>query len=173
MNWIMIVLRIIHIFSGVFWMGMSIFNVQYLQPTVAATGAEGQKVMQYIARSTNLTAAVYTTSTLVVLSGLTMYGIISGGFQVGFITSAYGLTLAVGGLFAIATWLIVIIVVRGIFTQMAGIGQQIQAQGGPPTAEQGAAMRALTDRLASIGRIGVGLLMVALLAMSIAQYVGF
>ena len=42
---LIIVLRIIHIFSGVFWVGFAFFNIGFLQPTVKATGAEGQKTM--------------------------------------------------------------------------------------------------------------------------------
>jgi uncharacterized membrane protein len=171
MNWLMIILRIIHIFSGVTWMGLAIFNASYLQPAVAATGAEGQKVMGYIARRTNLTTMVYTTSTLVVLSGLTMYGILTG-FRLAAMLTPYFLTLAIGAVFAIVAWVIVIVIVRGIFTQMSAIGMAIQKQGGPPTPEQGAQMGALSGRLASLGRLGVGLLMVTLLCMAIAQYVG-
>ena len=171
MNWLMIILRIIHIFAGVFWVGVSMFNIGFLQPAVAATGAEGQKVMQYIARSTRLTAATYTASTLVVLSGLIMYGILTGFRPAAMAIGTY-LTLGVGGLFGIAAWIIVMIVIRGIFTEMGAIGMQIQKQGGPPTPEQGAALKALSGRLVSIGRQALGLLLVALLAMSIAQYVG-
>lgn len=173
MTVLMILLRIIHIFSGVFWVGVSMFNIGFLQPTVAATGAEGQKVMQHLARNTRLTAATYTASTLVVLSGVTMYGIISGGFQGGFLISAYGLTLAIGGVIGIVVWVIVMIVIRGIFTQMAAVGAAIQKQGGPPTPEQGATMKGLSARLVQIGQVALGLLMVTLLAMSIAQYLRF
>ncbi len=173
MNILMIILRFIHIFAGVFWVGVSMFNIGFLQPAVAATGAEGQKVMQHLTRNTRLTAATYTASTLVVLSGVFMYGIISGGFQAGFFATGYGLTLGIGGVLGIVAWIIVMVVIRGIFTQMAAVGAAIQKQGGPPTPEQAATMRGLTGRLVQIGRTGLGLLLVTLLTMSIAQYVGF
>jgi hypothetical protein len=170
-NFLMIVLRIIHIFSGVFWVGFAFFNVRYLQPTVAATGVEGQKVMQYLARKTNLLTAMYTASTLVVLSGLAMYWILSGGFRVGFLTSPTGLILALGGIAGIVAWAIFVFIVRNIFNEMAAIGNQIQAQGGPPTPEQGAALGALSARVGRLGPVGAIILLVALLGMSIAQYV--
>jgi hypothetical protein len=172
MNILMIVLRIIHIFSGVFWVGVAMFNVGYLQPTVAATGPEGQKVMQHLTRQTRFTSATYGAATLTLLSGLWMYWILSG-LRLAFVTSGYGLMLTLGGLAGLVAWIMVIFVVRNILGQMGALGGQIQAQGGPPTPEQGAAMRALGGRLVAIGRVGVVFLLVALLGMSIAQYVGF
>ncbi len=172
MNLLMIVLRIIHIFAGVFWAGGSMVNVGYLQPAVAATGAEGQKFMGYLARQTRFLTVTYTAATLSLLSGLTMYGLISG-FRLAFLTTGYGLTLAVGGTAGLITWIIVMFVIRNIFKQMAVIGGQIQSQGGPPTPAQGAQMKALGAQLARIARVALSFLMVALLGMSIAQYVTF
>ena len=67
---LMIILRIIHIFSGVFWVGVSFFNIGFLLPTVQATGPEGQKVMQHLTQQTRFTMVVYTAATLNLLSGL-------------------------------------------------------------------------------------------------------
>lgn len=172
MNILMIGLRIIHIFFGVFWAGASMVNVGYLQPTVAATGAEGMKVMQYLTRQTRFLTVTYTAATLSLLSGLTMYGLVSR-FQLVFLTGGYGLTLAIGGTAGLITWIIVMFVIRNIFSQMAEIGRQMQSQGGPPTPAQGSQMKDLGARLTSIARIALGFLMVALLGMSIAQYVRF
>jgi len=171
MDILMIILRIIHIFSGVFWLGVSFFNIGFLQPAVRATGAEGQKVMQHLTQHTRMTAAVYTAATLSVLSGLIMYGIVSGGFQGRWITSPYGLAITIGGLAGLTAWVVVMFVVRGIFSQMQAIGHTIQAQGGPPTPEQVNAMQALGARLAKVGQYGVALMAVALLGMSVAQYI--
>jgi uncharacterized membrane protein len=49
---LIIILRIIHIFSGVFWVGVSFFNIGFLQPTIRATGAEGQAVMRRLSQKT-------------------------------------------------------------------------------------------------------------------------
>jgi hypothetical protein len=75
---LIIVLRVIHIFSGVFWVGFAFFNYGFLQPTVKATGAEGQKTMQYLTQKTRLLSAVYATATLTMLSGLILYWIFLG-----------------------------------------------------------------------------------------------
>ncbi len=93
----MIILRIIHIFSGVFWVGVSFFNIGFLQPTVQATGAEGQKVMQHLTQNTRFVAISYTAATLNLLSGLIMYWILFR-FRLSALSSGYGLTLRIGSI---------------------------------------------------------------------------
>jgi len=72
MLYLMIVLRVIYIFAGAFWVGVSFFNIYFLQPTVRATGAEGSKVMQHLTRGTRFATTVYAAATLNMLSGLIM-----------------------------------------------------------------------------------------------------
>ena len=168
----MIVLRIIHIFAGIFWVGVSFFNIQYLQPSVRATAPESQKLMQHLTQRTRFLNAVYGSATLTVLSGLLMYWILFG-FRPAAMLSPYGLVLGIGGLSGIIAWLVVNFIIRDIFKQMGAIGEAIQAQGAPPTAEQGEQLGALSARLGDLGRWGLLLQTVAVVAMSVAQYVSF
>ncbi len=78
MSYLMIALRIIHILSGVIWVGGGFFNMLFLQPAIRATGADGQKVMRHLMQKTRMRATTYTASTLTALSGLTIYWILSG-----------------------------------------------------------------------------------------------
>ena len=166
---LIMVLRIIHIFSGVFWVGFAFFNIGFLQPTVKATGAEGQKTMQYLTQKTRLLSTVYTAATLTMLSGLIMYWIISG-FQLTFMSSGYGLVLTIGSIAGIIAWIYAVVVIRGIFKQMQIIGQGIQAQGSPPTPEQGTQLQALVARLGKVGQVALVFLVISLLGMATARY---
>jgi len=166
---LIIVLRIIHIFSGVFWVGFSFFNIGFLQPTVKATGAEGQKTMQYLTQKTRLLSTVYTSATLTMLSGLIMYWILSG-FRLTFMSSGYGLVLTIGSISGIIAWIYAVVVIRGIFMRMQTIGQEVQAQGSPPTSEQAAQMQALVARLGKVGQVALVFLVIALLGMATARY---
>jgi hypothetical protein len=106
------------------------------------------------------------------LSGLIMYWIISG-FRLSFMGSGYGLVLTIGSIAGIIAWIYAVVVIRGIFNQMQTIGQQIQAQGGPPGPEQASQMQALVARLGQVGQVATVFLVIALLGMSIAQYTPF
>ena len=169
---LMIVLRIVHIFSGMFWVGFAFFNIGFLQPTVRATGPQGQATMQYLTQKTRLLSTVYATATLTMLSGLLMYWILFG-FRVSALLSGRGLVLTVGGIAGVIAWIYAVVVIRGIFNRMQAIGQGIQAQGGPPTPEQAGDLQELAARLNWIGQVALGFLVIALLGMSIAQYAPF
>jgi uncharacterized membrane protein len=168
----MIVLRIIHIGSAMFWVGVSFFNIQYLQPSVRATAPESMKLMGYLTQRTRFLHAVYGFATATMLSGLIMYWYLFH-FRLSAMVKPYGLTLGIGGLAGITGWIFVIFVVRGLFNQMGAINQAIQAQGGPPTPEQGQQLGALSARLDRLGHAGLWLLLIALIAMASAQYVSF
>lgn len=166
---LLIILRIIHIFSGMFWVGFAFVNLGFLQPTMRATAPEGQKFMQHLTQRTRLLTTIYTAATLTLLSGLIMYWILTG-FRMSVLASGYGLTLTIGSVAGLVAWIVAIVVIRDIFNQMGSIGQAIQAQGGPPTAEQAAALQALGARLGSVGNVALVFLVIALLGMSAAQY---
>ena len=165
----LILLRIIHIFSGMFWIGAGFFNILFLQPAVRATGAEGQKVMAHLAQRTRMSTAIYTSATLTALSGLTMFWMISG-FRMSFFSGGYGLFLAIGGVAGLIAWYFAVFVMHGIISSMKELGMAIQAQGTPPTPDQGARMQALSVRMSSLGRVGIIVMSIALLCMAIARY---
>jgi uncharacterized membrane protein len=169
MTLLIIVLRVIHIFSGVIWFGAAYVNVFFLQPTVQATGAEGQKVIQYQTQHTRFTITIYPSATLTLLSGIILYGILFG-FRPAVLSSGYGLWISIGGLTGLIAWFVVMFVVRGITGRMQAIGGAIQSQGTPPSADQTEQLKSLSIRLVRMGRYGLVFLTIALMGMAIAQY---
>lgn len=172
MNYLMIFLRIMHISSAMFWVGVSFFNIQFLQPSVRATAPESMKLMQHLTQRTRFLNTMYGFATATMLSGLIMYWILFG-FRSDAILSPYGLVLGIGGLAGIGAWVFAIFVIRNLFKQMGAITLAIQAQGGPPTAEQVEQLGALSARLDRLGHAALWLLAIAMLAMASAQYVHF
>jgi uncharacterized membrane protein len=172
MNYLMIALRLIHIFSGVFWVGASFTMLSFVMPSVAATGAEGQKFMQHLGLRTRYANTMMTVAVLTFLSGLTMYWQLSG-FRVSFLSSGYGLFLTIGGIagfFALVTgYTMQYRSIQGMKALSAVIG----ASGGPPSPEQQARMRALSQTLMRGGQITTAIMVVALTGMAVAQYVAF
>lgn len=170
MNLLMIVLRIIHIFSGIFWVGVSLFNIGFLQPTVRATGGEGQNVMQYLTSQTRFTTTTYTTATLTVLSGWLMYWNLFR-FRLTALSSGYGLVLAIGGIAGTTAWVVAMVFIRRIIAEMGTVGATVKAQGSPPTPEQSSQLQSLSARMVSMGQLGVVLMVIAVLGMATASYI--
>lgn len=167
----LVVLRIVHILAGVFWAGAAIMLAAFLEPTARALGPDGGKFMQRLAGPMRLTFFILLAAFLNVLSGFGLYWILSGGFQVRWITSSLGLSLTIGALAAIVTFILGLAVTRPTLLRMGALGQEIQSAEGPPTPEQMAEMQALQKRLATAGRIGAVLLVIAVTGMSVARYI--
>lgn len=172
MNGLMIFLRLVHIFSGVFWVGTSFFVISFLNPSVKATGEDGQKFMRQLGFKTRFSLTMLTVAILTVLSGFLMYWQISG-FRMGWIRSGYGLMLTLGAVFGLLGLL------SGYYYQfrniqkMKALSAELQAGGGPPSPEQMERMKAYSENVSKGGMITTLFVTIALIGMSIAQYVTF
>ncbi|MCF6237412.1 MAG: hypothetical protein L3J79_01125 [Candidatus Marinimicrobia bacterium] len=167
-----IILKIIHIFAGVFWVGFAFFNIAFLQPAVKATGVEGQKLMQFLVRNTRLMMTVYITATLTILSGLGLYWPLAGSTS-SFVRTGYGLILTISSTAGIIAWIIAVFVIRNIFNQMGALGTEIQSQEGPPSEGQMSGLQRLGAKLGVVGNIVIFFMVIALLGMSTARYSHF
>ena len=98
MNILVIVLRLIHVLGGVFWVGSALVNAFFLAPAVAATGEAGQKMMGFMITKAHFSVRITVAAILTVLAGLALYWHDSGGLTSGWTTSAAGLGFGLGGL---------------------------------------------------------------------------
>jgi uncharacterized membrane protein len=161
-----IVLRIIHITSGVFWAGAAFFNAWLLSPAVDDSGQEGSKVMGALMRR-GFVLILTVAAVVTILAGLLLYANKSDGFQVSWITSAGGLVLTLGVLCGLAGGSIGASMVGASASKMGELGAAIAQSGGKPSAEQGAQMAALKNRIAIGGRLNAALLLITVLCMAI------
>jgi hypothetical protein len=168
---LIILLRVIHILAGVFWAGAAIMLAAFLEPTARSLGPDGGKFMQRLTGPMRLTTYILLAAFLNVLSGLWLFWIFSGGFRVQWLTSGPGLSLTIGSLAAIVTFILGLVVTRPTPVRMATLGQEIQSAGGPPKPEQMAEMQALQAKLRNAGRMGAILLVIAITGMSVARYI--
>src|SRR2546428_12661025 len=91
----MILLRVIHILSGVFWAGATFFLVGFLQPVVAASGPEGGRLMQRLTSQKRFQMAMPVAAGLAIPSGLPLYGRGSAGVPIALVNLGAGLVLGV------------------------------------------------------------------------------
>ena len=159
----MFLFRLIHIFSAIFWMGSTLFIGLILEPAVTALGPEGSKLMQRLAGG-QLSRAMSIAGLLTILSGLWMYGSVSGGFDPAVMLSAR-LPLTLGALAGFAALLVGALVQARATGKLKSLGQQIAAQGSPPTPEQVAQMAALQNTLRRGGRLNALLMVLAVIGM--------
>ena len=70
---LIIILRIVHIFAGIFWAGVAFLNAFILQPGVGRMGPEGGPFMQTFMRVTSLSRYVSAAALLATASGVILW----------------------------------------------------------------------------------------------------
>jgi hypothetical protein len=170
MDTYMVVLRIVHILAGVFWVGAALTTILFLQPTAREVGPAAGPFMAHLAGKKKLVDWVLRAAGLTILAGALMYWRVSGGLDWDWITTAYGISLTIGALCAIAAFSLGLSVVRPTIMATLAIGREVAASGGPPTPEQGAQLQALQKRGHAVGQVIVPLLVIAVGGMAGAQY---
>lgn len=166
MNELVIVLRLIHILGGVFWVGSSVILGLYIAPTAAATAESGQKFMAHLVTRARITIWITGAALLTVLAGAILYWIDSQGLTSAWQNSGPGVGFGLGGLFALVGLAFGTLV--GKNTSLLGhMAAQIQ---GRPSPEQMTKIQAAQKQLAYASPISTTALIVALTCMATARY---
>jgi len=169
MDILMIVLRLIHIFTAVFWGGTAFFMVSFLTPAVQAAGPEGGKVMQRLVLS-SFPKALPGIATLAVLSGLWMYWLKSGNLQLAWIMTPAGLGFTFGGVMGLISLGIGLLVTVPAMNQLAAFAKQGMASGKPPTPEQMKVIQGVQMKMLGAAVWNAIFLALAVAAMATARY---
>lgn len=172
LDWLLIVLRLIHIIAGVLWVGGAIFFFYFIEPTANELGPDAEKFMGRIVVQRRMPIYFLVFSGLTVLAGLILYWIDSSGLRGEWITSGFGLVLTIGGLAGLIAAVGGNLLIKPNVDRLAAIGAEIKAAGGPPSEQQLAELHAVQHRLRTIGAVDVVLLLISVAAMASARYVG-
>ncbi|MDV6237150.1 hypothetical protein CH379_016075 [Leptospira ellisii] len=162
------ILKLVHVSSGIFWVGAAIMMAAFVQPTAKSLGPDGGKFMQQLARTNAYPIVINTASTLTILSGFLLYWKLSGGFQSEWIFSKYGTLLLIGGILAVVAYGIGFTVTRPSISRMAEIGIALQQKG--PSPDLLAQMPILGNRIALSTRFIASLIGISVLIMEMARY---
>ncbi len=132
-SWILIlILRLIHILSGVFWVGTAVFSGLFVFPTVEATGEAGKAFLDHLVNQAKISRFIGIAAALTVLAGATLYWIDSDGLNSSWISAGPGIGFGIGGLLALVGFVTGILGTRGRVSA-AKLAMQISA--GKPTSE--------------------------------------
>ncbi len=165
----MIVLRLIHIIFGAFWVGGALSVAFFILPAQRAIGQPGMLFVRQLMMGQKFRSYMIGAAVLTILSGLTMY------VRYAMAGSEWSQTntakiLGVGALTAIIAVGIGTGYTGKIGKKMLELGGQIQASGGPPTDAQKAEMESLQGKMQSAFRIVAILLLITVAAMASARY---
>jgi hypothetical protein len=169
MHWDMILLRLVHIGTGVYWAGTIIFFATFLEPSVRAAGPEGGKVMLQLFERGYLTIFPVVAA-LTILSGGWLFWKSSAGFDPNWMGSPLGIGFSAGATSALLGFAVGVLVMRPAAMRIWAI---MRAAPTMSEAERGAAMgdvQNLRQRVGTSGRWVAAFLAVAVVAMATARY---
>ncbi len=156
---IMLVLRVLHIFCGVFWAGGALVVAGFLGPAVRNLGPDGGKVMQQLVHRRKFGLYMTLAGDLTVLSGLAFLG--HGMSSEVWRASAYGQVMMAGSAIGVVALGIGHAVNAPTAKKLAAIGAAMQAAGRPPSAAE------LDDVARLHKRLQTGTVLTAILASAV------
>ncbi len=168
MDPLMVILRIVHILSGIFWVGGLIFVVFILLPRVRSLGPTVQGPVMGSVMGLAIPAFI-TAALLVIGSGTWMALKLRWGILDTFFADPWGWAILVGFVLTVIGFFVGLLVTRPTFQQVAQLGASLQ--GRAPTPEEGARLGALQTRMLRAGHTTAALLLGAVVSMAAARFI--
>ena len=165
-----ILLRLIHVLSAIFWVGTLLFTTFFLFPATSAAGPGAGPVMGAL-RERGLLLVMPVTAALTILSGAALMWIASAGDMAAYTASPTGRAFSISGGLAILGFLIGMVTVRpagGRLMQLVPEANTISD--GVARAAVQAGVKRLQRRVAVMSGIVTTLIILATAGMSVARY---
>lgn len=170
MDWLIIVLRVVHVVAAMAWFGGAIVGSFFLAPTAKALGREAQPFMDHLAKKRRIGVFFPIVAALTVSSGAALYWRDSGGLQLAWITTPTGLGFTIGALAGIATFIGGAVLVGPSLTEQTAVQNELASSGAPATAAQRERLNRADRRMQLANRIDLPLIATAGVMMAIARY---
>jgi len=163
---LILVLRLIHISSAVFWVGSAFLLTFFVAPSVRATAEAGQKFMAYLVTQARIHNVIAVSAILTVLAGIALYWLDSGGLTSAWMKSSAGIGFGIGGVAGILAFIFGAIFGKNI----AALGTLFANIQGKPTPEQIGQLQGIQKQMATINPIHTALQIIAIICMATARY---
>ena len=169
MDYLKIILRMIHIFGGVFWVGTGLFSTFFLTPAINAAGDSGRQVLQLLMVRGRLAARISAAAGLTILAGILLYWIDTDGFSSAWSRSGPGIGFGIGAAFGLLGFIFGFFVGQ-VNKALASLSSDLK---GKPTPEQAAKLAGLKNSQSTNSLISTVSLILATLFMAAARYFVF
>jgi hypothetical protein len=164
----LLLLRLIHIIGGIFWVGSGLFNAIFLLPVLGQVGPAAAPVMVALQKR-RMTTVLPIVALLTILSGIRLMMITSSGFSRSYFAMPSGKTYAVSGLLAVVSLLLGVIVSRPAAMRMMELSR-MAASAETDRQRLGAEIRSLQRRAAYSSSIAIALILLSAAGMAVARY---
>lgn len=165
-----LVLRLVHILGGIFWLGSGLFTAIFLVPALARLGPASAGPVMGALQQRRIFTVVPLVAIATILSGLRLLHIASHGFTPAYFSTGTGGTLLWSGIAAIVGFLLALTVARPAMMRANQLGASMATV---PDAERGARaaeIERLRRRGANVNSLAILLIVAAAAGMAVARY---
>ena len=167
-----LVLRLIHVASGAFWVGAVFSFFLFVSPTARALGPEGQRFVAHLISRQRFSNAILVAGIITVAAGLLLLWRTSNGFDLAVMSRPPVLGFAIGGASAIVALAIASGYIVPRARRVERITRRLQADGRPPTSDEEGELSRIAGEIQQAGTFVMATLAVAVGAMATARYWG-
>lgn len=159
-------LKSIHVVTSGLWVGFAVLLGLFVFPALGEAGPAGAPVMGGLMKR-RLVAWINAFALLAILTGLRLYMKF---FSADWLSHPSAMVLTAGAVAGLAAFSLGHAVARPTAKKLGALSAAVQAQGGPPSAEQAAQLKALQAKGAWAGKLNAILLLVAFICMASVRY---
>ncbi len=165
----LIVLRLVHVLGGIFWVGGGLYSTLFIVPALAKAGPAAGPIMAELMRR-KLFTVLPVVALLTMLTGLRLLWIVSGGFGTDYFATTSGLTYAFSGGASIVGFLGAMFFARPAGVRLGALMPTLASLTGEARAKAETEAATLRNQNARWTAIAMGLLTVSAVGMAVARY---
>jgi uncharacterized membrane protein len=169
MDYLILVLRLVHVLGGIFWVGAALLLNFFVGPTMRATGDAGRQFGSHFVAQTRFSTVMNISVFATLIAGFWLYGIDSNWFKSAWMSSGVGTGFGIGAAFAILGF-VTGFMNGGNIRKLGRLSAQIQ---GKPTPEQAAQLAAIVKQQGWVVPVNSSSLLLAAFFMAISRYLVF
>jgi hypothetical protein len=166
----LLLLRLVHVLGGMFWMGSMVMMAGFVLPTQALEGHDGGRFIQRMMTERRLSFWLNVVGGLAIVSGLILYTRATMGTGGAFARSRQGMVFGLGAVFAILAGAIGGAMGSRSARAAGVLRARIAAERRAPTPEELSELGNIGARGARGARIAATLLVLSAAAMAVARY---
>lgn len=169
MDYYLLLLRIIHIGAGVFWVGSVLLLAFVINPALQATGESGKKFIDYLVKNKRFGTESSGAGTMAGIAGILLYWRDSQGFTSAWMQASAGIGFGVGAVLGLIAFIFGVLTDR----KMKAMTQLREQFEGSPSDEQMLQLQLLGKQQTTYLNICAVTLVLSLWIMAVARYLVF
>ena len=167
-----LILRIVHVLGGTFWLGTGLFTTFFLVPALGRLGPTAAGPVMSALQQRRLFTVLPVVALLTIISGTRLLQIMSDGFAPAYFASRTGQTLLWSGVAAVGAFLSSVLVSRPAAVRSGQLGASLATAPDAERAARAAEVEQLRRRGGIASTVAMVLLIGSAIGMAVARYLG-